>query len=239
MLTVWQYNDHNSLTFLTEALESTSTHKPPTTIHFDEALDTQIPKGCTIVFALEIDNPFFTQMTSRDLRIMQSLCRSAVTVIWLQAACTLDGQFPNLSLASGIGRTVMIEQPSLKFHILDIGNTRGKSMVQSLEFVLSEARNNPFADTEHSLHHGLLHISRFMPDDTHNAAFRAQYHKQPIDRRLSDIGSARLKLDTPSNLLNIHFVPHERPRTLQDNEIEIEVKAFGLNAKVSSMKAIY
>ena len=80
---------------------------------------------------------------------------------------------------------------------------------------------------------GLLHVSRFIPDDGLNSRFRQRRNHQPTDMTLEAASPARLAMRTVSNLETIYFQQEAEVETdIPKGEVDVDVKAVSLNAKV-------
>ena len=82
---------------------------------------------------------------------------------------------------------------------------------------------------------GLLHVSRFVPDDGLNSRFSQRKNQQPTEMTLEAASPARLAIKTIGNMDTIYFqqesdVEAEIPK----GEVDVNVKAVSLNAKVNN-----
>ena len=53
---------------------------------------------------------------------LKIVTNKAADLIWMTGAGILEGKDPNLSLSSGLFRALAMEQPALRFVVLDIGS---------------------------------------------------------------------------------------------------------------------
>ena len=83
-------------------------------------------------------------------------------------------------------------------------------------------------------HQGIVHISRFVADENMNTAFRQKQGDQAMLKPLKQVGSLRLTIEKLGQFDSLAF-KEDIPSSdeLDVNFVEIEVKAVGLNAKVS------
>lgn len=150
----------------------------------------------------------------------------------------MAGSSPDLTLSSGLSRALMLEQPSLRFTILDIGSTSTrmtgsdcKRTCHDIEKVFS-AGDVP-EDQEFVSKSGLLHVSRFVPDNGLNDRFTQRQNRQPCDMTLQVAAPARLAIKTIGNMDTLYFQQEsEIEEKIPEGLVDIDVKAVSLNAKV-------
>ena len=71
---------------------------------------------------LELERPFLAMMSPAEMDLLRRVTDKVTDLIWLTGASYMSGSSPDLALASGLSRALMLEQPSLRFAILDVGN---------------------------------------------------------------------------------------------------------------------
>ena len=192
----------------------------------------------SIVFSLmELEQPLLTEMTPEEMNLLRKVTDNATDLIWLNGAAYLNGKSPDLTLASGLSRAMILEQPSLNFKILDVGAIIGAPrpdfarIIQAVENAL--VADDPAEDKEFVEHDGLLHVSRFLPDNGLNSHFSQRRNKTPRSMTLEEASPAQLAIKKLGIMDTIYFqqlaeVPGEVPAGMAD----IDVKAVSLNAKV-------
>lgn len=175
-------------------------------------------------------------MSPEDMDLLRSLTDVVRDLLWLTGANMLGvNPDPNLTLSSGLSRASMLEQPSLRFSVLDLGipeSLESKSSFENIEKTL--AVYDDIDDKEFIQADGILHISRFVPDFTINNLFRRRMkYQNPIQKeRLATSGPARLSLIRPGVTDTLHFQEIREVVTGPPaGFIDVEVKAISLNAK--------
>lgn len=194
------------------------------------------PKSVTISL-LELEKPLLAVMTPKEMDLVRKITDTTTDLVWLTGASYMDGSAPSLSLASGLSRALMLEQPSLRFVILDIGVSA--HMCKSDQTgICSNIDRALFADDvpddkEFVLKSGLLHISRFVPDAGLNTRFSQRRNQQPSEMTLEAASPAKLEIKKVGIMDTIYFQQEsETEIELPDDLVDIDVKAVSLNAKV-------
>ena len=194
------------------------------------------PKTITISL-LELEKPFLATMDPEEMNLLRRVTDKTTDLIWLTGATYMSGSSPDLTLASGLSRALMLEQPSLRFVILDIGNP--PQIPQSNRSrICGDVERSLFADDimddkEFVSRNGLLHVSRFVPDDGLNSRFSQRKNQQPTEMTLEAASPARLAIKTVGNMDTIFFQQESDGESeIPKGEIDIDVKAVSLNAKV-------
>jgi NADPH:quinone reductase-like Zn-dependent oxidoreductase len=180
-------------------------------------------------------------MGQEEMDNLHILTDTVTQLVWLIGANMLDKPDPNLTMVYGFSRALMLEQPSLCFSVLDIGQMdlalfSMKIVCESVTKVLISFDEKD--DKEFSLVNGLLYISRFIPDHRLNSLFRRRLGTQepqshwkrevPLIKALP----ARLSIAEVGITDSIHFQEIcEPPTSLPPGFIDVDIKAVSLNAK--------
>ncbi|KAF3934990.1 hypothetical protein ABW20_dc0100217 [Dactylellina cionopaga] len=208
-----------------------ATKKQPQRILFDQVSEGNIPTGSTIISLLEIQNSLFSCVSEVEFDRVKILTNSASNLVWVTAGNLLKGKLPDHSLAFGISRAVMMEQPSLNFFVYDVDNIdKPTQTARNILSVIKQASSNAL-DLEYMERDGVAHISRFVPDDELNTAFRQTKGTETSKMQLKDVQSAQLSIKTPGQFDSILFKQTQLPLVLAPHEVQVSVKSVGLNAK--------
>ncbi|KAI9643292.1 hypothetical protein NHQ30_007909 [Ciborinia camelliae] len=132
----------------------------------------------TIVICIslvELERSYLANMTQEDLNRLHLITETLRTHFLITGAGNLDGHDPNLSLCSGLSRTLMLEQPSIRFGVIDIGPLLCANNLLTLE-VIANIIGLPdlMDDQEFLLREGLLYASRFVPEPGLNSVFQSR-----------------------------------------------------------------
>ena len=198
--------------------------------------DIDIPRETIVISMLEVESPFLATMNSEEMNLLRRITDKTTSLIWLTGATYMSGSSPSLTLASGLSRALMLEQPSLRFVVLDIGNF--SQMIHSdRKQVCSDVERSLYSDDvpddkEFVSRNGLLHISRFVPDNGLNSRFTQRKNQEPTDMTLQAASPAMLSIKTVGNMDTIYFQQESELKTeIPEGQIDVEVKAVSLNAK--------
>ncbi|KAG8158411.1 hypothetical protein KVR01_011533 [Diaporthe batatas] len=193
---------------------------------------------------LELKSEFLATMSPTDMNRLRRVTDVAADLIWLTGADMLGSSpDPNLTLASGLSRALMLEQPSLRYTVLDVGSpiatNADKATLDALCANLASALVpvDDMDDKEFSQSDGILHVSRFVADRTNNSLFRRRMDpSEPLKREtLGEAGLARLAIGNVGQMDTLHFA---QETTMPDGQaspppgfVDIRTAAVSLNAK--------
>lgn len=183
-------------------------------------------------------DPLLPVMSPDEMDFLRRVTDKATDLLWLTGAAMLDGKTPDLTLASGLSRALMLEQPALRFAILDIGvsaddiSSKDNSQIHRLiEQALIDIDTPD--DKEFVQSNGLLHVSRFVPDEGLNSHFSQRMNHTPVTMTLEEASPARLAIEKVGLMDTIYFQQEsEADSKPPAGFVDIDVKAVSLNAKV-------
>ncbi|KAI0116548.1 putative polyketide synthase [Nemania sp. FL0031] len=200
----------------------------------------------TICISLaELENEFLASMDQSTMDHLRFITNTVTTILWLTGTDLLgEAPNPDLSLSNGLSRSLMLEQPALRFIVMDVGHiaSDGDWFVQdicsSVVRVLLSCDHD--SEREFILKDGLLQISRLSPSFDTNLLFRRRFEKQEnvVKVKLSAARPSRISLDTFGGNDKLHFEQvHEPASAIPEGFIDVSVKVVSLNAKdVYSLK---
>jgi hypothetical protein len=88
----------------------------------DEA---EISENDIYISLLETEREFLATMSPQDMDRLRAMTDVVTNLLWVTGASMLGTDpDPNLTLAGGLSRALMLEQPSLRFAVYDIGAAR-------------------------------------------------------------------------------------------------------------------
>lgn len=197
----------------------------------------------TYIVLEEIQNSVLVDMRPEQFDGLKKLVSSASSILWVTGGDLAVGKNPILAMAHGINTVLMNENSirNLKFATFDIDYT---SAVQSFDLAkpitdvwttVVAAANRATCETDFILKNGVICISRVVPDMELNGEFSLDMGTGRDEQDFPAFGNVQLALETPGLLDTVYF--REKPTcdiTLGVDEVEIEVKAVGLNMKVRS-----
>ena len=186
----------------------------------------------------EIQDPVLMDMRPDQYAGLQQLVSSASSILWVTGGDLMAGKRPALAMAHGINTVLMNEfsTNNLKFATLDIDDATAPNIAKFITEVCIEvgtASSRAKCETDFLLKDDILHISRVVPDMELNEEFTLDTAVGRAEQDFPTSGNVQLALETPGLLDTVYF--REKPSCdidLEADEVEIEVKAVGLNMKV-------
>ncbi|KAI0189868.1 reducing type I polyketide synthase 10 [Astrocystis sublimbata] len=191
----------------------------------------KVARDTTVFNLCELHSPLLSTISDQEMQRVKLMTENATSLIWVTSGNALQGEKPDSALAVGLARAVGMEQPSLKFYTYDVDDpdTDIDVTVRNLLSVLTQ--EGPRPDMEFVQQNGVVHVSRFVPDDGVNMLFRNKQGLEPLTLRLDEAKDARLAIERPSQFDSIFFNQQEPPSQLSPGDIRIQVRAAGVNAK--------
>ncbi|KAH9985835.1 KR-domain-containing protein [Xylariaceae sp. FL0662B] len=175
-------------------------------------------------------------MGREEMNLLRRLTDSVKDLLWLTGSGMLNNPNPDLTLSNGLSRALMLEQPTLRWSIMDIGHADGMDpqvLCENVTRTLLPTMEGD--DKEFIYHHRLLYINRFSPDNELNAAFRrclASSRGGLMQQELAKVSPAKLAIGQVGQIDSLHFQQLCEPPTRPPaGYIDVEVKAVSLNAK--------
>ncbi|KAK3322951.1 hypothetical protein B0H66DRAFT_515672 [Apodospora peruviana] len=202
--------------------------------------------GKTCIAALEIDTPLLTNIESRQFNTVKHMILESNRTLWLTRGGAVDCENPEMSLMTGLSRTICSEVPEIRLTTVDLDPQRSDtSDALDAEMVLqvlgrssddlgtAETPTSALEEREFAVRNGVLHIPRIYPDKTISEILEPNLHEdsvtalQPLKQTDYPL---RLELKTSGALDTFRFVPDDeyRSQPLGSDDVEIEIKAVGL-----------
>ncbi|KAF4953184.1 hypothetical protein FGADI_6159 [Fusarium gaditjirri] len=209
-----------------------------TSIDLHEIDTTEITSNDICISLLEVENEFLATVSPQDMERLRSITSTTTNLLWITGADMLGRTpDPNLTLSSGLSRSLMLEQPALRFSVLDVGSLADldtKLICRSIVKVLGRVHDRD--DCEFIQKDGLLHISRYYPDNKLNSLFRRRLglHARRDLEPLASSHPARLSIDRIGAMDSLFFQTLSEPSTqaaLDPGYVDVDVRAVSLNAK--------
>lgn len=181
-------------------------------------------QGKLVISLLEIGKAFLDSLSETDFVSLKGIILTAKRLLWLTY-----GDDPVYNMVDGLSRVVREEIAGTHFEVLHLSEATGLEHGASLAGRILTANSN---DAEWRESNGTIKVGRFSLDHKQN---------EGVDRHLNDWtgvmplgehnGPLRLTVGKPGLLDTLHFTPDNRwvDKPLNDQEVEIEVKASGLN----------
>ncbi|ROV97002.1 hypothetical protein VSDG_04049 [Cytospora chrysosperma] len=190
------------------------------------------------IIVCELDNPILSDMTAEAFSQLQRILTESAGVLWVTKGAYLNATDPAKNMSVGLCRTIRSERAAA-VATLDLdpdSRLRDFGKAQLILQAFSKAFDEKLAtDMEFAEKDGALVIPRIVNDDAMNLTIHREVHQDSCTPYLQDfISSRRLKMafSTTGALDSLYFHDDASTElTLGDDEIEIEVKATGMNFK--------
>ena len=188
-----------------------------------------------VLSTIEANKPLLHIMDDCSKDKLKTITDSASAIVWITRGNFLRGSRPDFALVQGLSRALMVEQPWLRFCVLDIEDASHDLGViaQHASKVLRQLIDETHPEYEFSLNKGVSHTARWEPDSKLNSRFELRLSRSCVDTSLSAAGHAELSIVQPGLLDTIEFVKKDYKEELRPDQVELQVKSVGINAKVS------
>ncbi|KAI1660867.1 polyketide synthase [Daldinia decipiens] len=207
-------------------------------IKLNQIDSTQIIETDICISILEMEGEFLATMSPENMNRLRVITNTAADLLWFTSANVLGNiPDPNLTLSSGLSRALMLEQPMLRYSVLDIGPLQQLNFATACENALKAlVAKYDKDDCEFIEKDGLLHISRYGPDFRVNSLFRQRlgHRSEKKLKTLTKAKPARLSIDRVGVMDTLYFQQLSEPGqggTPPADYVDIEVRAVSLNAK--------
>ncbi|KAL8816739.1 MAG: hypothetical protein Q9223_004307 [Gallowayella weberi] len=181
------------------------------------------PKGKTFISLLELDQPFFASIPEKDFHNLRAVVLNCERLLWLTY-----GDNPSFGMVDGFARCIKSEIAGTNFQILHLSEATG---LQHGPSMVSQVLESESSDSEYREVGGFLQVARIFKSLKQNELVRQHLEDSIRTEVLADqVEALRLTIGKPGLLDTLRLVSDERMLApLQDHEVEIQVKATGLN----------
>ena len=200
------------------------------------------PAGKLCIVLVEASKPFLSDPSPEEFEATKRIFTSAAGVMWVTRGAKLSSRSPASSLITGFTRTVRSEYGSIRIVVFDLDLDQQFPSVASVDAVVDLFESNFGANSQHLDNSDLEYVQRsgstMIPRIVSHTTVNRKIlstNSQPMPEPQSFRQFARplvMEIGTPGLLDTIHFVDDDRMTSaLPDDQVEIEVKATGLNFK--------
>lgn len=183
-------------------------------------------EGSTFISLLEFEQPLLDALSQQDFDNVRKLLLNSDRLLWITA-----GDNPSMGVVDGIRRTMRSEVAGLKFQVLHLSSldtalSCGPGLAGRI--MTTDTKDDEFQERD-----GMLQVARIFNSPKGNEGVRRcledsvrveqlREHKKPL----------RLTIMKPGLMDTLTFIEDDRMKdTLGDTEIEVDVKATGVNFK--------
>jgi acyl transferase domain-containing protein/NADPH:quinone reductase-like Zn-dependent oxidoreductase len=206
---------------------------------------TGLDSGTTVLILDEMTCPMLATASEEQWEGVKTLVNSGNSILWVTEGAQYHVTNPDRALVHGLFRVARRENGNAKLTVLDVecnsNPATGCAIEQVLEILSAESQDNHLPkETEYVERGGVLHVHRVIPDTAVNAFKRAERDGAEITERslhetnlTGNRGAAvQLRADRLGTLQNLVWCETDVGEVqVQDNHIEVEVIASGVNFK--------
>ncbi|KAM0804375.1 reducing type I polyketide synthase 10 [Usnea florida] len=226
--------EDNSFNSSLEARISSTLGFTVTRLALSDLSEINLPTKSIVVSTIELREPIVASLNAIDLQCLKTLVKTAAIILWISGGNLYQAERPDFAPILGLARSVMLELPSVKFIVLDVNPTQEElgAAESNVLTLLQRAKHDFTMDLEYLQHEGILHISRFVPDQRMARRFHETQDKAVFGIPLKDAGTFQLSIKQVGQMDSVHFVTnriHDSP--LDPDFIEVEARVRSLNAK--------
>ncbi|KAI0190605.1 putative polyketide synthase [Astrocystis sublimbata] len=200
--------------------------------------DEQVPSDSFCIFLLELDAPVLHDMDAQTFERLRARFLGAQGLIWVTGGGGEKWETPEYQVADGLLRGLRTENAMLKAVTLAIDSVRSTSdkaeIVQKIFDNMNSAEvNDVEQELEYRDQNGSLLINRTIESSHMNEEIHTRL--QPQRSQVQPFGTPNLpplalQFKTPGLLDSLCFIEDEAAgQPLHPNQVEIEVKAVGVN----------
>lgn len=186
--------------------------------------------------------PLLANLSSERFQDIRNLVTRAQQIFWISAGdSSAVPLVPDKGLTTGFARAARSENEGLKLVTFDVRDSlpTDKETIEVISTVFSAAfgsssMKNSLSETEYAYKDGQVLVPRLLPDGRINGVVTGTNQTPRAESTLFKQSQRSLKLHVgkPGLLDSLVFVDDHRVlQRLRDDELEIEVEAFGVNFK--------
>ena len=192
----------------------------------------------TVICTVELYEPILTTLTENEMCSMKILTDNAAYILWVHGGGNINATRPDLAMVTGFSRSLVLEQPSLRFFTYDIEDPDldTDASITNILASIDDVHDDTCLDLELVEKNSIPFIQRFVPEEGLNITFRQKLGNWPATRTLGEAKPARLTIHNLGQFDTLALRPElEISPQLDPVFVEVDVKSVGLNAKVKSI----
>ncbi|CAG9990413.1 unnamed protein product [Clonostachys byssicola] len=197
----------------------------------EEMAEAQIPQDTLIISTAELGREVLVDPTQEEFNAINKMMDHAKHLVWVTRGKQSGTYNPTHSLFAGLARAVMVEQPLARIFTLEMHpHADLADLAGDIKVILEQSQNSSLDYEYMKNEKGGLMVSRTVPDELMNQAFRERQNRLAQSIPLKNAGNATLSLEKAGQLSTAQFVKTPLSQ-LNDNDVVIRVLCLGLNAK--------
>jgi NADPH:quinone reductase-like Zn-dependent oxidoreductase len=191
--------------------------------------------GKLCLFIAELEQNLLSSLTSVQFTSLQKMLTNVEGVLWVTRGAYLSSSNPDANMITGLSRSIRSES-LLKLGTLDLDSEQCSSGTVSTILKIftaifgSKAEAN--CELEFAERKGTLFTPRIINDEEMNEAVYKATKSSNLEQTTFSQKDRPLQMTigAPGALDTLHFVDQLMEDTLPEDEIEVEVKAIGMNS---------
>ncbi|KAI0883761.1 reducing type I polyketide synthase [Annulohypoxylon maeteangense] len=197
----------------------------------------QIPPGGKVLVIDELKNSIMPNLNHQQWSALQELIEKRCDILWVTTGAQVSTIDPTKAIISGLFRVIRSEEPLLNLINLDVEHTSGDNTIRAIDTCLkmfNDIKTKPRKENEFVERNGIIHISRVFSDTLLNKAKEEEFTGRPAE--VTDLHASestiRLRAERTGNIDSLQYSQvAPEPLPLEDDCVEIEVVASGVNLK--------
>lgn len=226
--------DREQLNHLSQSLiESLSETTPGTSVATLDTLPKELGDHMCIVL-LELNSPILSEIKDEEFDSIKRLILTSKGVLWVTRGGAMDSPTPETNLIVGLARSIRAENPDVRLATFDLSSVTPESaghIYNVVRFISATQPGLSFhsRDFEFVERNGKVFISRLQQYKPISQVV-GPHDRQSMIPFYESKSPLKLEIRTPGLLDTLQFAEDlEVRQPLLDDEVEIEVKATGLN----------
>lgn len=187
-----------------------------------------------LVFLAKLDRPYLSSLDESRFKFLQHLLCQASMVLWVTHSDTMNVSHPRLQMIRGLSRVLFVEKPALAFVTLSLEGPKFdlEAYSHSINQVVSMHTAGPshLRELEYVVRDGVVTVNRVFDSEAMNQEIFSKTNAMIRPRSLQQDVPMVLRIPQSGLLDSIRW---EKDSTygedLDDDDIEIEVQAMGVN----------
>lgn len=193
-----------------------------------------LPPGTSVICNVELYDPLLSTLSETEMSGMKIMTDNAAFILWMHGGGSIDATRPDLAMVTGFARSLVLEQPSLRFFTYDVENADldTEATITNVLASLDDLHDESCLDLEVVERDSLPYTQRFVPEEFLNTTFRQKLGNRAATKAFGEAKPARLTINSLGQFDTLAFAPEVDIATeLKPDHVEIDVKSVGLNAK--------
>lgn len=188
----------------------------------------------TVVCTVELHEPILTTLSEIEMSSMKVMTDNAAFILWIHGGGNITATRPDLAMVTGFSRSLVLEQPSLRFFTFDIEcpDQDIQASVTNILASIDDLHDDNYNDLEVVQKNGTPYTQRFVPEEKLNSTFRQKLGNRAATKAFGDAKPARLTIHSLGQFDTLAFASELNISSqLSPDFVEVDVKSVGLNAK--------